>query len=271
LPPPRLTPEGFGELLVGTPNGQLIPLAQAADIKEVEGPAVINRESLQRRVLVEVNVRGRDLVSFVGDARRRVESQVKLPPGVHLEWGGQFENFERASRRLGLVVPMALAIIFGMLFLMFGNVRYTIAVFAGVPFAAIGGVAALVVRGLPFSIPAAVGFIAVGGVAVLNGVVMASELDRRRKGGEPFVEALRNGAVTVLRPVITTALVAAIGFLPMAISTRAGAEVQRPLATVVIGGIISATVLSLIVLPALFRLLVGRSQQAQSAPRESIA
>ncbi len=256
MPPATLTPESFGDLLVGTPAGELIPLAAVADIKETEGPAVINREALERRVLVEVNVRGRDLVSFVKDAQAKVGSLVKLPEGIHLEWGGQFENFERASGRLALVVPMALAVIFGMLFLMFGQLRYAFAVFAGAPFALIGGVASLVIRGLPFSIPAAVGFIAVAGVAVLNGVVMASEVRRRLDEEDDQEGAVRHGALAVLRPVITTALVAAIGFLPMAISTRAGAEVQRPLATVVIGGILSSTILSLLVLPVLLRLLV---------------
>ena len=262
LPPMRLTPEAFADLPVGTPSGQLLPLGQLAEVRETEGPAVINRESLERRVLVEANVRGRDLVSFVNDARRRVQAEVKLPYGVHLEWGGQFENFERASRRLGLVVPIALAVIFGMLFLMFGELRWAIAVFAGAPFALIGGVWALVVRGLPFSIPAAVGFIAVAGVAVLNGVVMASEVRRRLLAGEG-AGALRAGCLTVLRPVLTTALVAAIGFFPMALSTHPGAEVQRPLATVVIGGIFSSTLLSLMVLPVLLRWLVVNSARGR--------
>jgi len=265
-PPSAPTPEAFGELLVGTPMGQLVPLASLADVREVEGPAVINRESLQRRVLVEVNVRGRDLVSFVRDAQAAVAS-VQLPPGVTLEWGGQFENFQRASARLGLVVPMALFAIFGMLFLMFGEVRWALAVFAGAPFALIGGVLSLVVRGLPFSIPGAVGFIAVAGIAVLNGVVMASEVRRRMQEGDP--DPLRSGAMTVLRPVLTTALVAAIGFLPMAISSRAGAEVQRPLATVVIGGVASSTVLSLLVLPVLLdHLVLRRHRRAAQENRE---
>jgi cobalt-zinc-cadmium resistance protein CzcA len=261
LPPAQLTPEAFGELLVSTPTAQLIPLASVADIEETEGPAAIYREALERRVLVEVNVRGRDLVSFVNEARQKVEAQVKLPDGVHTVWGGQFANFERASKRLALVVPMALAVIFGMLFLMFGDVRYAIAVFAGAPFALIGGILSLVLRGLDFSIPAAVGFIAVAGVSVLNGVVMASEVRRRLAETDSALAGLREAALRVLRPVITTALVAAIGFLPMAISTRAGAEVQRPLATVVIGGIISSTLLSLLVLPVLLRILVARDRK----------
>jgi cobalt-zinc-cadmium resistance protein CzcA len=228
----------------------------------VEGPSVINREALQRRVMVEVNVRGRDLVSFVKDAKAAV-AKVQLPAGVTLDWGGQFENFQRASARLALVVPMALFVIFGMLFLMFGQIRWAVAVFAGAPFALIGGVLSLVLRGLTFSIPAAVGFIAVAGIAVLNGVVMASEVKRRMEAREP--DPLRSGCLTVLRPVLTTAAVAAIGFLPMALSTRAGAEVQRPLATVVIGGVLSSTVLSLLILPVLLELLVVRRSRTQES------
>jgi cobalt-zinc-cadmium resistance protein CzcA len=258
LPPATLTPEAFGELMVGSSTGHLVPLASVATIRETEGPAVINRESLQRRVLVEVNVRGRDLVSFVNEARAKVEQGVVLPEGVTVEWGGQFENFTRASKRLGVVAPLALAVIFAMLFLMFGDLRYAIAVFVNVPLALVGGVLALRFRGLPFSIPAAVGFIAVAGVAVLNGVVMAGELARRLKlSAGDFETEIRRAAGTVFRPVLTTAMVAAFGFIPMAISTHAGAEVQRPLATVVIGGIISSTALGLMVLPVMLRLLVG--------------
>src|SRR5262245_26318313 len=257
LPPATLTPEAFGELLVGSSTGHMVPLASVATISETEGPAVINRESLQRRVLVEVNVRGRDLVSFVNEARQKVAQTVTLPEGVTLEWGGQFENFTRASRRLGFVAPLALAVSFAMLFLMFGNLRYAVAVFVNVPLALVGGVLALSLRGLPFSIPAAVGFIAVAGVAVLNGVVMAGDLVRRLGlSSGTLEEQIRRSAATVLRPVLTTAAVAAFGFIPMAISTHAGAEVQRPLATVVIGGIISSTLLGLAVLPVMLRLLL---------------
>lgn len=253
LPPNQLTPESLGELTVGTGSGQLVPLAQVADIRESEGPAVINREGLQRRVMVEANIRGRDLVSYVTEAQQKVNAQVRLPKGYRLDWGGQFENFTRAKDRLMLVVPLALGIIFGMLFLMFGNLRFAVAVFACVPLGVVGGVAALWLRGLPFSIPAAVGFIALCGVAVLNGVVMASALKRRVEEGDSLDAALCESARGALRPIVTTALVAAIGFLPMALSTRAGAEVQRPLATVVIGGILSSTVLMLVVLPLLLR------------------
>ena len=202
-------------------------------------------------------MRGRDLVSYVNESRSRVEATVKLPPGYRLVWAGQFENFTRAKDRLVVVVPIALAIIFGMLFLMFGELRTVVCVFACVPLGMVGGIVALNIRDLPFSIPAAVGFIALAGVAVLNGVVMASELQRQLRSpgnGNPYIES----AAAVLRPVITTALVAAIGFMPMALSTRAGAEVQRPLATVVIGGIISSTLLSLFVLPTLLKLVGGK-------------
>jgi cobalt-zinc-cadmium resistance protein CzcA len=213
------------------------------------------REGLERRVLVEANVRGRDLVSYSNECKRRVAATVKLPPGYHLEWAGQFANFNRAKDRLLVVVPMALAIIFAMLFLMFGELRSVAAVFACVPLALVGGIVGLRLRGMPFSLPAAVGFIALCGVAVLNGVVMASEVNRRRALGEhaPFLD----GAVAVMRPVLTTALVAAIGFFPMALSTHAGGEVQRPLATVVIGGILSSTMLGLLLLPVLLRRFAG--------------
>jgi cobalt-zinc-cadmium resistance protein CzcA len=262
LPPSTLTPEAFGELLVGSSEGHIVPLASVATVRETEGPAVINRESLQRRVLVEVNVRGRDLVSFVNEAREKVAQRVKLPEGVTIDWGGQFENFTRASKRLGIVAPLAMGTIFAMLFLMFGNLRYAVAVFVNVPLALVGGVLALKLRGLPFSIPAAVGFIAVAGVAVLNGVVMAGELVRRLSTSVAAFEVeIRHAAGTVFRAVITTALVAAFGFIPMAISTQAGAEVQRPLATVVIGGILSSTLLGLFVLPVMLRVLASGSRK----------
>lgn len=223
---------------------------------EEEGPAQISREQLRRRIRVEVNIRGRDLVSFVNEAKAAVARKVRLPEGYKLEWGGQFENFERASQRLGLVVPAALAIILCMLYLTFGDVRYALAVFSGVPFALIGGIVSLKLRGMSFSIPAAVGFIALCGIAVLNGVVMASEIRRRISEGEEMERALVRGSVTVLQPLLLTATVAALGFAPMALSTSAGSEVQRPLATVVIGGLTSSTILGIFLLPALLRMFV---------------
>lgn len=249
MPPAQETVESFGELRVGAFEGQSMPLAAVAEITESEGPASILREDMDRRVLVEINVRGRDLVGFVSDAQKAA-ANVTLPPGVTLRWGGQFENFNRAKARLLHVVPMALGVIFVMLFLLFGEARYAAVVFVTVPLASIGGIMALWIRGLPFSIPAAIGFVAVFGVSVLNGVVMASHV-RTLARSAPWQQAVVLGAQRALRAVCTTALVAAIGFVPLAISTHAGAEVQRPLATVVIGGIVSSTLLGLAVLPAL--------------------
>lgn len=256
LPPEGRRAEAFGNLPIGSSDGQLIPIAQVASVTEEEGPAQISREQLRRRIRVEVNIRGRDLVSFVNEAKAAVAREVRLPEGYKLEWGGQFENFERASQRLGLVVPAALAIILCMLYLTFGDVRYALAVFSGVPFALIGGIVSLKLRGMSFSIPAAVGFIALCGIAVLNGVVMASEIRRRISEGEEMERALVRGSVTVLQPLLLTATVAALGFAPMALSTSAGSEVQRPLATVVIGGLTSSTILGIFLLPALLRMFV---------------
>jgi cobalt-zinc-cadmium resistance protein CzcA len=257
LPPAEPGGEGFRRLPVGSFEGQLVPLGQVAQVAEVDGPAQISRAGMQRRLRIEVNIRGRDLVSFVDEARRTVSRDVPLAAGYRLEWGGQFENFERATARLAIVLPLSLAIIFGMLFLTFGNVRYAVAVFSGVPFALIGGVLALAAREMAFSIPAAVGFIALCGIAVLNGVVMASEVQRRLASGESLEHAVTEGSVSVLRAVLLTATVAAIGFLPMAISSSAGSEVQRPLATAVMGGVVSSTLLGLFVLPGLLRIFLG--------------
>ena len=254
LPPGSGSSDAFGRLPVGDAAGRLVPVAQVATITEEDGPAQISRENRQRRLRVEINLRGRDLMSFVNEAKARAQREIRLPPGYHLEWGGQFENFARATQRLALVVPVALGIIVGMLFLTFGNLRYALAVFSGVPFALVGGIVALKLRAMPFSIPAAVGFIALCGIAVLNGVVMASEIRRRVDDGEPFDDALVRGAVTVLRPLLLTATVAALGFAPMALSTSAGSEVQRPLATVVIGGLASSTLLGLVLLPGLLKM-----------------
>jgi len=265
LPPAEPRSDAFAALPIGSHGGTLVPLGAVSDLVEEDGPAQISRQSLARRVRVEVNIRGRDLVSFVRDAQAAVAAAVPLPEGYRLEWGGQFENFARASERLALVVPLALFIIFGMLLLAFGDVRYALAVFSGVPFALIGGVVALALRGMPFSIPAAVGFIALSGIAVLNGVVLASEVKRRIEEGAAIEEAIREGAVHVLRAMLLTASVAAIGFLPMAISSSAGSEVQRPLATAVIGGVVSSTLLGLVLLPALLRFFLGERSQRPAA------
>jgi cobalt-zinc-cadmium resistance protein CzcA len=265
VPPSGQRSEDFGRLPIGASDGQLVPLAQLASISHEDGPAQISRHTMRRRLRIDVNIRGRDLLSFVEDAQARVNSGVRLPAGYELKWGGTFENFQRASARLAIVLPMALGIIFGMLFLTFGNLRYAGAVFSGVPFALIGGIIALKLRAMSFSLPAAVGFIALCGIAVLNGVVMASEVKRRISEGDDD-DPLVGGAVAVLRPMLLTATVAAIGFMPMAISTSAGSEVQQPLATAVIGGMVSSTLLGLVLLPALLRVfLTAKSQVPPSA------
>jgi cobalt-zinc-cadmium resistance protein CzcA len=245
--------ETIKNLLVSAPNGSRIPLAQLADIKLVEGPAQISREDTRRRIGVELNVRGRDIGSFVKDAQAAIDRQVKLPPGYYLTWGGTFENLRRASARLLIVAPLALILIFVLLFTTFGSVKQALLIYTGIPFAVVGGVLALALRGMPFSISAGVGFIALFGVAVLNGVVMVSYINHLRGEGRSVEDAVREGAEIRLRPVLMTALVASLGFMPMAIATSAGAEVQRPLATVVIGGLVTSTLLTLLILPLLYR------------------
>jgi len=215
---------------------------------------------------VPVNLRGRDLVSWVNDARQKVEQQVTLPAGYEVEWGGQFENFERAKKRLAMVVPLALAIIFGMLLWVFQDGRFAGAVFSVVPFALTGGILGLAIRGLAFSIPAAVGFIALAGVSVLNGVVLANEVIARLRGGWPVAEAIVEGSRRTMRAVLTTGAVAAFGFLPMALATGAGAEVQRPLATVVISGIAFSTLLTMFLLPGILGLVIAPSLKRASVP-----
>jgi len=201
---------------------------------------------------VQVNVRGRDVQSFVAAAQQAVQDKVKLPTGYSLEWSGMFQNLQSATQRLLIVVPGVLALIFLMLYLNFGTLRLAGLIFLNVPMAATGGIAALVLRGMPFSVSAGIGFIATFGIAILDGVVLASYIQEERNAGRSAKDAARNGAEKRLRPVLTTALVASLGFVPMAVSTSAGAEVQRPLATVVIGGLITATLLTLLVLPSLY-------------------
>jgi cobalt-zinc-cadmium resistance protein CzcA len=238
-----------------------IPLGALAKIEVSEGPNQISRENGKRRVVVQANVRGRDLGSYVGEAQRMMDETVKLPAGTWLEWGGQFENLVAARERLSLVVPACFFLIFLLLFSTFNSVKYALVVFSGVPLALTGGIIALWLRGMPFSISAAVGFIALSGVAVLNGLVMVTYVNQLRGEGSSLDEAIVRGAITRLRPVLMTALVAALGFVPMAIASGTGAEVQKPLATVVIGGIISSTFLTLVVLPALYRLFDSATEQ----------
>ena len=232
-----------------------VPLREVATLQIAQGPNQISRENGKRRVVVTANVRGRDLGGFVNEARQRINESVKVPAGYWLEYGGTFAQLISASQRLQIVVPVALLLIFGLLFMSFGNARDAFLVFTGVPLALTGGIAALWLRDIPLSISAGVGFIALSGVAVLNGLVMISFIRSLREAGKPLDAAIEEGCLTRLRPVLMTALVASLGFVPMALATGAGAEVQRPLATVVIGGIISSTLLTLVVLPALYRMV----------------
>ncbi len=254
----RTSPEALGALLVTTAAGERIPLSRLASLEVVEGPAEISREWGQRRVTVQCNVRGRDLGTFVAEAREKVEKAVRLPRSgrYRIEWGGQFENFERARKRLFIVVPLGLLLIFALLRMTFPSMRDVLLVFATVPFACVGGVAALWLRDLPFSISAAVGFIALSGVSVLNSMLLVTFIRNLLDQGRGVRAAIVEAAHARLRPVLMTALVASLGFLPMALATSMGAEVQRPLATVVIGGVLSSTGMTLLVLPVLYELFV---------------
>jgi cobalt-zinc-cadmium resistance protein CzcA len=256
--PYRGSPDAVGQLLITTPTGARITLQQVARVEVVEGPETIEHEAGQRFTVVQANVRGRDLGSFVADVRREVERTVLLPTGYYLTYGGQFENQARATRRLALVVPVVLLLIAGLLYVAFGNGRQALLVMLNVPFALVGGVASLWLRGINLNLSASVGFIALFGIAVLNGVVLIAYTNDLRAKGSSIGEAVREAADTRLRPVLMTALVAGVGFLPMALSTSQGSEVQRPLATVVIGGIVTSTLLTLLVLPAMYELIEQR-------------
>ncbi|MGI8924933.1 MAG: efflux RND transporter permease subunit [Fimbriimonadales bacterium] len=257
----RGDPDAIRRLPVGGKNGQRVPLGLLADIESLEGPVQISRESGQRRIAVQANVRGRDLGGFVEEAKQRVDEKVKLPAGYHIEWGGQYEHLQSAQARLKVVVPITFAVVFMLLFITFRSAKYAALVFTGVPFAITGGILSLYLRGMPFSISAGIGFIALFGVAVLNGVVLVTFINQLRNERYSPMEAVLGACRTRLRPVLMTATVASIGFLPMALSTGKGAEVQKPLATVVIGGIITSTILTLLVLPALYMLVSGKKGQ----------
>jgi len=256
----NMEPESVGDLLVETQSGKRLPLSQVAQVKLESGLELVNREQGERRIVVQCNVRGRDIGSFVKECQAKINQAVKLSAGSHMVWGGQFENQERAMRKLAILVPLSIAIIFLLLTLTFGNIKHALLVLLNVPFALIGGVVALYLRHLYLSVPAAIGFIALFGVAVLNGVVLLSHINRLVAAGVDVDEAVRQGVKARFRPVIMTALVAALGFLPMALSNGSGAEVQRPLATVVIGGLVSSTLLTLLVLPVLYCLVSGRTK-----------
>jgi heavy metal efflux system protein len=255
---PLTDPEIVRKLLVPLSNGSAIPLGDLADIEQMEGPAQVSREQARRRILVEANVRNRDLAGFVQESQAKVD-RVKMPTGYYVEFGGQYENLARATARLAIVVPTTLAVILVLLFLAFGAMRPAALIFINIPAAASGGFLSLYFRSLPFSISAAVGFIALFGVATLNGVVLIASIRNHEKAGDPPEEAVREASRTRVRPVLTTAAVASLGFLPMAIATGTGSEVQRPLATVVMGGLVTATLVTLLALPTLY-LKWGRSK-----------
>lgn len=254
----------LGSLPIQIPGGSTVPLRQLAEFRVVDGLAEVRREQGRRLVVVSANVRERDLGSFVQEAQKRVSESVSLPPAAFVEWGGQYENLEAAQARLAIVVPICFALVLLLLFMALGGWVPALAVFSAIPMALAGGVFALALRGLPFSVSAAVGFIALSGVAVLNGLVMMTAIRQRLERGVPLDEAIVDGALARLRPVLMTALVASLGFVPMAIATGTGAEVQRPLATVVIGGLITATALTLFVLPAIARLVLQRNDDDRS-------
>lgn len=248
----RTDPDALAATLISTATGSVIPLNQVAQVVETEGPSTINREWGRRRITVQCNVRGRDVGSFVAEAQKRIAEQVKLPEGYSIEWGGQFENMQRANAKLMFVVPMALGLIFVLLYFSLKSLRDVFIVATGIPLGAVGGVLALWLRGMPFTVSAAVGFIALSGVAILNGLVLVTFIKQKLEEGEPLEKAVREGCLVRLRPVLMTALVAAVGFIPMAVNVGVGGEVQRPLATVVIGGIFTNTLLTLLVLPTLY-------------------
>lgn len=267
----RTHPQVISQLLIQVPSGERVPLSRLARITTAEGLEVIHRENATRRIVIQANVRGRDLGSFVAEAQDLIRRELRLPAGYYIAWGGQFENQQRAMRRLRLVVPLVLFLIFLLLFSTFDDLPRALLIMVTLPFALVGGVTALWVRGLNLSLSAAVGFIALFGIAVLNGIVMVSAINRLRTQGASLRQAVFEGATMRLRPVLMTALVASLGFVPMALSTSPGAEVQRPLATVVIGGLISSTVLTLFVLPVLYEWMERRRRTVRVSPGVSHA
>jgi cobalt-zinc-cadmium resistance protein CzcA len=256
----RSSPQALGRLLIETPAGAKVPLTLLADLKEVDGPVQITRESAKRQVVVQSNVEGRDVVGFVDEVRAAIEREVQLAPGYHITYGGQFENEQRAAKRLSLVVPVSIALIFLMLFTTFRSVRQAGLIILNIPFAMIGGVVSLFFSGLYLSVPASVGFITLFGVAVLNGVVMVTYFNQLRAAGRTVLQAVEEGAVRRLRPVLLTALIASFGLVPMLAATGPGSELQRPLAVVVIGGLFTSTLLTLLLLPTLYAWFESRAE-----------
>lgn len=249
----RTSPAEFASIMLTLPNGTNVPLSAVARLERVEGPVKVDREKGARMVVVVSNVRGRDLVSFVEEARARVAQEVKLPEGYSIQWGGQFENQQRSAARLAVVVPIALGLIFLLLFATFRSVRQSVLILSNIPFAMVGGVFALWLSGEYLSVPASVGFIALLGIAVLNGVVMVSYFNQLAAHGMAVADIVMEGAKRRLRPVLMTANIAAFGLVPLLFATGPGSEIQRPLAIVVIGGLVSSTTLTLILLPIMYR------------------
>ncbi len=262
----RADPAAVRSLLITTPAGERVPLGRLAAIAVAEGPEVVNRENAQRRIVVQTNVRGRDIGSFVVEAQRAIQREINLLPGYFITWGGEFEQQEQAMERLSVVVPLAVLFIFILIFATFNSLPQTVLIMLILPFSMVGGIGALWLRGLNLSLSASVGFIALFGIAVMDGLVLVSYINRLREEGRSLTEAVLEGASTRLRPVLVTSVVASLGFLPMAMSTSAGAEVQRPLATVVIGGLVTSTLLTLLVLPTLYEWMEKvRGRRVQSA------
>ena len=261
----RVDMETIAALWVTAPDGSRIPLRELADIRIVEGPAQISREHASRRIVIEANVVGRDLVGAVEEAQTAVSRQVQLPPGYYVTWGGQFENQQKAMARLAVVVPLVIGLIFLLLFFTFGNLRQAALILLAIPFALVGGLLALWFGGLYLSVPASVGFIALFGVAVLNGVVKIAYINQLRSQGMSLDEAVLTGMVLRLRPVLMTAGVAMMALIPLLLASGPGSEIQRPLATVVIGGLFSSTALILVVMPVLYRWMERKIVQRHEA------
>ncbi len=261
-PEARVDATAIGKILVSTPTGGRVPLAQLADIRIANGATIIARRENRRQISVRTNIRGRDQGSFVADAQKRFEAGIKLPNGYRVEWGGQFENLDRARKRLSVILPITIAIIFGLLFFAFGSTVHAGLVLLNVPFSLVGGIVALYVRDIHLSVSAAVGFISLFGVAVMSGVLIVSEINRRRE--EPGVsveDAVIQGSMAQMRPVLMMIVVALLGMVPAARATGIGSDVQRPLATVVVGGLISTLLLSLMSLPTLYFVFTGRDKK----------
>jgi cobalt-zinc-cadmium resistance protein CzcA len=260
----RTNIEAVRNLVIPTANGIRVPLSEVADIVEAPGAATINREWGRRLIRVQSNVDGRDVVSFVEEAKRKIAEEIDLPEGYVIEWGGQFENLERAHTRLSLVVPLTMILVFVLLYLSLRNLKDVALIYLGIPFALVGGVLSLWLRDIPFSVSAAIGFIALFGIAVLNGQILIEAIRSNLQDATDAVTAVKQAATQRLRPVLATAITDAIGFLPMAISTGVGSEVQKPLATVVIGGVITSTALTLVVLPILYLMVNGKRQNSST-------